>query len=73
MCLVFILCMLCKTYTWMLDFDCRNLNNEELKETYKIESSSLRERLMHAIVQATREEMDTDNEVNIYTCISLTF
>ncbi|XP_056019812.1 microtubule-associated serine/threonine-protein kinase 3-like isoform X4 [Ostrea edulis] len=40
----------------------RNLNNEELKETYKIESSSLRERLMHAIVQATREEMDTDNE-----------
>ena len=44
--------------------------SEELKETYKIESSSLRERLMHAIVQATREEMDTDNEVE-YTCIHL--
>ncbi|XP_078318625.1 microtubule-associated serine/threonine-protein kinase 3-like isoform X3 [Crassostrea virginica] len=40
----------------------RNLSNEELKETYKIDSSSLRERLMHAIVQATREELETDTE-----------
>lgn len=40
----------------------RNLNNEELKETYKIESSSLRERLMHAIVQATKEELEAETE-----------
>ena len=46
-----------------LDHNCRNLSNEELKETYKIDSSSLRERLMHAIVQATREELETDTEV----------
>lgn len=44
-------------------YDCRNLNNEELKETYKIESSSLRERLMHAIVQATKEELEAETEV----------
>ena len=46
-----------------LAHNCRNLSNEELKETYKIDSSSLRERLMHAIVQATREELEADTEV----------
>lgn len=51
--------------------DRRNLSNEELKETYKIESSSLRERLMHAIVQATKEELEAETEVVLIKQYSL--
>ena len=43
-----------------LNFCFRNLSDEELREKYSIESGTLRAKLMRAIVQATREELDTD-------------